>query len=93
MAFAIQSVLENEYDRLDTMVRIMAPMLSAKIKNPTTTREARHKAVIEDERQKRARESAAMQEAVIDAALADLASLGFEVEVESPFSAPVKRGR
>lgn len=84
-------MLENEYDRLDTMVRIMAPMLSAKIKNPTTSREARHKAVLEDERGKRAKKDEATRRAVMEATLADLASMGFEVEVSSPFTTPDTR--
>lgn len=84
-------MLENEYDRLDTMVRIMAPMMSAKIKNPTTSREARHKAVIEDQRGKRAKKDEATRKAVMETTLADLARMGFDVEVTGPFTAPDQR--
>lgn len=90
MAFAVQGVLEVEHDRLDTMIRMLAPMMGAKIKDDSTAREKRHRGVLEDQRQRRAATDQRVKRAIMEDTLASLANMGFEVEVTGPVRAPGK---
>lgn len=80
VAFAIQGILEVESDRLDTLVRVLAPLAGGKVRDRTTLREARRRTVIEDDRAVRAAKDRILQAAIIDEAMANLAAMGFEVE-------------
>lgn len=90
MAFAVQGCVEHEGDQLDTLYRVMAPLMGAKLKVTTTARDARHLAVIEDARSRRAVDDAKQAQQIMEAALSDLSALGFEVEYVEP-SKPAKR--
>jgi hypothetical protein len=66
---------EYEQDRLDTMVRTLAPLISGKpIRDKTATLARRHREVVEDMRQRRATRPTD-QKALVEAALADLAAM------------------
>lgn len=94
VAFAIQGILEVETDRLDTLVRVLAPLTGGKIRDKTTLREARRRAVVEDDRAVRAAKDRALQHAIIDEAMANLAAMGFEVEdVPAPGQKAPKKPR
>lgn len=90
VGFAVLAVAEYEQDRLAIMARTLAPMISGKKpKDAPTPRQARHKAVLDDLRQRRAVRPEEKQ-ALLEATLADMAGM-FEVEIEG--GDPPKRAR
>lgn len=89
ISFAVQGVLEVEHDRLDTLVRTLAPLMGAKLKDTTTAREARHRAVLEDQRARRAQNDLAVKRSMEEQAMEAILGMGFEIET----TGPVKPGK
>ena len=89
ISFAVQGVLEVEHDRLDTLVRTLAPLMGAKLKDTPTAREARHRAVLEDQRARRAQNDLAVKRSMEEQAMEAILGMGFEIET----TGPVKPGK
>lgn len=84
ISFAVQGVLEVEHDRLDALVRTLAPIMGTKFKDTTTAREARHRAVLEDLRARRAQHDLEVKRVMEEQALAAIMGMGFEIETTGP---------
>lgn len=84
ISFAVQGVLEVEHDRLDTLVRTLAPIMGAKIKDDTPARDKRHRAVLEDQRARRAQNDLSVKRSMEEQALATIQGMGFEIETTGP---------
>lgn len=80
VAFAIQGIVEVEADRLDMLVRVLVPLAGGKVRDQATLRDARRRAVVEDDRALRAAQDRDLQIAIMDEAMANLAAMGFTVE-------------
>ncbi len=89
ISFAVQGVVEVEHDRLDTLYRTLAPLMGAKLKDTPTAREARHRAVLEDQRARRARNDLAVKRSMEEQAMEAILGMGFEIET----TGPVKPGK
>lgn len=89
ISFAVQGVLEVEHDRLDTLYRTLAPLMGAKLKDTPTAREARHRAVLEDLRARRAQSDLAVKRSMEEQAMEAILGMGFEIET----TGPVKPGK
>lgn len=84
ISFAVQGVVEVEHDRLDMLYRAIAPLMGAKLKDTPTAREARHRAVLEDQRARRAQSDLAVKRSMEEQAMEAILGMGFEIETTGP---------
>lgn len=89
ISFAVQGVVEVEHDRLDMLYRSLAPLMGAKLKDTPTAREDRHRAVLEDQRARRAQNDLAVKRSMEEQAMEAILGMGFEIET----TGPVKPGK